>query len=427
MSTIKLDGFGTEGIDHQYNSELGERLEMCFTELRKSRNITSRTLKDSQLSSIVSDCTEGMKVTFDVDFEQADTLYVFTPDLNRNHVLHDKIRTMVYEETDAKPFLEKKGFLSGSVNLKKGTVSGDYTKVEANVYVGIGLLSQGSWCTIKELVAGVLHELGHFFSYLELLGRFIRTNYLLDEFVSKMLKVETKEQRTVLLTELEEITKTKIAKKAEIEAIARTSDAYGVLVLTQAAKASVYELGVNVYDVRAWEQLADNYAARHGYARHLAIFLDKMYRTHGDNRWYTPTYRVFCEITKVFCWMLPLYAIPTVGFALGYGLLTSLMLGNPCAEEYDPPDKRFIKLKQQTIDALKDRSLSKAHKIKYLEDYETIDKLINDLNSKSVTVWYVWYTMFPWGKRDVKDAKRFQEVEGLLNNDLFATVALISI
>jgi hypothetical protein len=242
-----------------------------------------------------------------------------------------------------------------------------------------------------------------------------------------MLKVESKEQRTVLLSELEENTKTKIAKKADIAAMARTGEAYSVLVLTQAAKASEYELGVNVYDVRAWEQLADNYAARHGYAKHLAIFLDKMFRTYGNVQYDSPTYRVFCEITKVFCWILPLYALPTMGFALGYGLLTGLILGNPCSEEYDPPDKRFMKLKQQTVDALKDKKLSRSQKVKFLEDHETIDKLINDLNSKSETVWYMWYTMFPWGKKDVKDAKHFQEVEGLLNNDLFATVALISI
>jgi hypothetical protein len=427
MSKLKIEGYGIEGIDHQYNSELGARLEGCFTEIRKSRNVTSRVLKDSGLSAIVSSCTDGMKVTFDVDMEQADNLYVFMPDLNRNHVLHDQIRTMVYEEHDAKPFLEKKGFLSGGVNLKNGTVSGDYTKVEANVYIGIGLLSQGSWCSIKELVAGVLHEIGHFFSYLEMLGRFLRTNYLLDEFVSKMLKVESKEQRTVLLSELEENTKTKIAKKADIATMARTGEAYSVLVLTQAAKASEYELGVNVYDVRAWEQLADNYAARHGYAKHLAIFLDKVYRTYGNRQYDSPTYRVFCEITKVFCWILPLYALPTMGFALGYGLLTGLILGNPCSEEYDPPDKRFMKLKQQTVDALKDKKLSRSQRVKFLEDHETIDRLINDLNSKSETVWYMWYTMFPWGKKDVKDAKHFQEVEGLLNNDLFATVALISI
>jgi hypothetical protein len=301
-------------------------------------------------------------------------------------------------------------------------VSGDFAKVKSTIGLGNEVIGKASIFTVPEITGILLHEIGHIDTYLELLGRFIKTSNLLDDAVSRLLKATTKEQRTVILSEVEKATKTTIDKKDEIAEKARTAEAYAVVILSQAIKQSKQELDVNIYDARTWEQLADQFAARYGYAVPLVTGLDKIHRLYGSHQYRSPGWNIFCEIFKLLGFIL-------MGLS-SYGLqwiVILLAIGNPIAEMYDPPKDRFRKIKQQLNDALKDKDLPAAVRQKHLDDFKIITEVMDKMYDNETVYNFIWSTLFPWGRKQAKSVREFQETEALLNNDLFAAAALVTV
>ena len=122
--------------------------------------------------------------------------------------------------------------------------------------------------------------------------------------------------------------------------------------------------------------------------------------------------------------MFFLYGASNLG--LGWVIIL-LLIGNPLREEYHSPRERFITLKQQINDALKDTSLSITEKQKYLDDYEVLEEIINRLKDNTTVYDAIWSVFTPWGRKQAKIIKDQYQTEGLLNNDLFAITALITI
>ena len=415
--------FGLEMVMHQLDSKFGEDLE---NEIRYIRQNDILKLKNTKLPEIVKEHT-GLKVNFD-SFE-GDGAFVMMPDFNRNHVLHDDLRINHFTEEDSKKFFSEKGFIEGIVNLQTGRVYGDFTKVSSDLYLGSTLLNGKSNYTVREAVAILLHEIGHIFTYLELVGRVVRTNWIMEETLLKLKDAKTIEQRTVILKDVEKATKTTIAKRDEIASNARTDEAYSVIVLSKCAEQYKRELDIDIYDSRQWEQLADQYSARYGYAKDLATGLDKLYRDYGHMQYDSTIMHMFCQSLNIGLWGI-IATVTVAGGPLVVTLIVTLglmALGNPVASEYDPPKERFIKLKQSLIDGLKNPKLTKVQKIKYLEDYEVVVNTLEKLNENNNSWIYAVYTFTPWGRRDKAQVKRFQEIEGLNNNDLFAVHSLLGL
>lgn len=415
MSKFKINGYGLEVIDHQLNSKLGYELETAFTQLRDFNIVTDKNFNEINLSKIVKDCT-GLKINFILEYGA--NAYVIPPDLNRNHVLYNNLRKNYFKSVDSNKIIKDKDFFEGSIDLATGIVTGDYCNVSSDLAIGAELLKKHSKYTVKETTAICLHEIGHIISYLKLVARMLKTNYLLDDAVSNLLKSETKEQRTVILTEIEKSTKTTIDKKDDIAEKARTKEAYAVLILNQSIKQSQQEFKVNIYDARSWEQLADQFASRHGYGKDIVTGLNKLYGDMGHHQYRSRITHFFMEIIK----LLLFFMLGPVNW-----LIILLMIGNPLVEEYDPPRERFIKVKHQINDALKNPNLTTDQKARYLDDYNEIEKVINQLNDNVTAYEFIWGSLFPWGRAQRKSIKESQNIEGMLNSDLWAISTLLSL
>lgn len=421
--------FGLERIDHQINSTLGKELEVVIAEIRSSGIINKNTLKNSRIAKVVKDHTGLLIAPILIGRDNA---WMAPADINRNNVIFASYEKIAGSATDSDKLLTKKDFITGFVNLQTGKVSGDFSEVKCYLGVGEWHLDKSGKYSIRESTAIILHELGHAFVYLEMLGRVTKTAYLLEEGTRRLMGANTKEQKIVILNDIEKYTGTKIDNKEKIASRQNSEDECRVIILSTAIEESKHALNVNIYDSRAWEILADQFSARHGYASDLAIGLDKMNKLYGGQQGYgSVTWSLFVDIFT-FLGVL-VYGATTIGFgatlvgASIFAVLALLAMGNPLVMEYDPPKERFIKIQQQVNNALKDETLSPEIKAKYIKDHKLINDIISKLNDYPGLYTLIWSTLTPWGRKQSRDIKEVNELESLLNNSLFTAAAILTL
>ena len=419
MSSI-LD-ISLESIDHQLNSKLGELIEKTISSFRKYNRITNTIITNSDITKNVF---ESSGILINISTEDSYAAYVYPPDINKNSPICDKMMQLYSSNKDAEGFMHDKHFIDGTVDLKRSKVSGDFSKIPCNMCIGSHLLSKGSSFTIKEATAIILHELGHIFVYFVLLSRYTKTQYVLEEGTKRLLMANTKEQRIIILEDIEKSTSVRITKKEELAIKKQSDQAYRVVILKNCIEESRQQLGVDIYDSRAYEQLSDQFSARHGYYRYLALALDKILKMHGGDKAYrNPYLNMFLQSIYGLSVIVGITLVPVLGV---YGLLCMLIIGNPLSKTYDPPKVRILKLRQQINDALKDNNIPKELKELYIDDHRILTDLLDKMyyNIDWYTAIYSYLT--PMGYADHRDISHLLELESLNTNNLFTSAQELS-
>jgi hypothetical protein len=411
------DLYSEEGIDYMFNSKLGSGIEAELQKVRQLIQPKSSDIKATDLDKIIKQYTG---ITTNVSTDWGYTAYMYPADINRNNPILNKLNQMYASNLDSKEFIKDKGFVEGTVNLKTGMVYGDFSKVTINIFLGEDLLGKFSALTVPEVTAILLHEIGHAFVYFEMLARSIKTNYILSEGTKRLLTANTTEQRVLILSSVEQMTKTSIDNKDKIASKKRNEAYYTTILLSASINESIQDLGVNIYSTRSFEQLSDNFATRHGYGRALVLGLSKLHRLYGGNETIPPV--VYNTISVILAAIVIFN--PAVWLLLTFVLICE---GNPLKVTYDPLKKRILKIKQQINDALKDKSLSKEYKQVFLNDYVEIQKVFDEIYLNSDLFEVVWKYLTPWGYKQNKQIKHNEELESLLNNDLFTATAKLQI
>ncbi len=408
--------YSLELIDHQLNSTLGKELENEFNKFRIFPKVSETEFRNNKLADIVKKHTNlYITVELDTGYES----YVFNPDINKNNPILDDWRRQYMQNLDSTQFLKNKDHIEGIVDLKHAKVFGDFTKILSTIHLGINLLGKYSPITVEEMTAVFLHEVGHVFTYFEMLGRLSRTNYVLSEGTKQLLNAKDKEQRIKIFNSIEDFTKTSIENKDAISNGSLNENGYRIIILDTIQKQAQQELNIDIYSTRLWEQLADNFAARFGYGRHLATMLDKLHRLDFSIEYINPYINTLYNIfSYVILNMVPFSTIILVLF---------FTRNNPLDLEYDPPKKRIEKFKHQINDILKNPKISKSQKQVYLQDYDEIQNILSKMyNNKSLlTFIYVYFTYS--GSKENKLIKMQEELEKLQNNDLFTASTRIEL
>ena len=396
------DSIAMESIFQNTGNELGKNLELEFTRLRKLPNVAFK-LANSNISNIIKKYTNLMVTIEDLGYLNA---FVHFPDINKNNIMLNNARRKF---STSKSFYEvaKNGILKGEVNLSTGIVHGDFTKIHSRISIPTLMGNKGSILTASESVAILLHEIGHVFCILETTSKLTTTNYLMEEG-SKRLMDELNEVERVKIYEILAI------EKADTKNL--NKEGYKVLILNSSVTKSESETGVNVYNARAFEQLADVYATRMGYGKSLVTALSKMY---GNGRFSIARRNNFnnliVNILKIIGFFLAVYN--------GYIMVISLVLAQSVqgGQMYDAPKDRSRKIVNQLNDKLKDPKLSKAIKLDTLNAIKVIEEHEEQqYNHKSVTD--LIYSVFTSnGRRNDEFNNKQHRLEKLLNNDLFKT------
>ena len=418
-----------EAIDFQTNSKLGMDLEVAFTTLRGLSGVTQRTLDRSNLSKVIKKNTGldmDVELAAEGNYHIDDQAAIMVMDVDRNNAVLNEWRQAYAEGTDGLKAIDKA--TKGTVDLVNAKVTGIFCEFKATIYLSRNFISKGSMLTIRELVGVVLHEIGHAFTYLEALGRGARTNFVLSNAAKELMGTSDKKRKYEILDEIEEASKIKISDR---DLVLQSRDEVGIttVLLSDMMVGMRSELGCNIYDYRGFEQLADQFAARMGYGADVVTALDKLFRKYGDAAYRGRITFMLIEVGKGVSFIGAMVAAVLISSVSPAHSIFIVMMGalilsnNPLLDIYDKPKRRFEVIKNELNKALKNKSISKAEKLKYISDIDYIDNVLSDMNSRESLYAWVWKTVMPWGRKQARSMDMQKALEDLANSKLYTSSA----
>lgn len=360
----------------------------------------------------------GISVRFTL-LEWEDALYVSIPPMFQAHPFNTPQMNLRLERAQLID-LTLKGIFKGEVDLQNSRVSGDFSNVVFDIFIG-DCLFYGDLLTDEEHAADMLHELGHCFTYLELLGDLYRTNAVMQE-VTKVFTGNTDTKiRIDSLTMVEKLYGTTFEDK---KALALNPDPMAVQAVV--AGMNIKRLrsitGTRFYDERLAEAMADQFATRHGAGRHLVTAVDKLGRERSLDKAYDQPLNPFLRFGLAAG---TLYFVPMAAATGLFGayVLTSVLCKMFVPKSRDNPMVRYTAIRNDVVNALKNRNLPGSMKRQLMMDIEVIDNEIKDLNPRIGLVDYATTYLADVFSGHAREVRFQRELEDLANNSLFIKAA----
>ncbi len=428
-----------ELISYQKDTVLFNAMTPLINDFQKTKNFTTKQIKRTNLSTLILKYT-GLDIEFDDFGHQDHASFVFIPDTNRNSVLYDDIRQEYFKNMDFNVLADKNKELNGSVNLKTSKVSGVFSKFKTTIGIGNGFWKKSEIIifTPEEVAAIILHEIGHVFTSFLFLVESIKTNMVLSSLNRETFFNCSKDKKIKMLKDLKNNTDIKL-EDLETLAISDEQIVYSVLI-SNAMTSPRSDLKTPTYDERTCEFVADQFATMHGAGVYLVSGLQKImnrYNVVYDKR--TPLLRrVHVYFTSLFTYhqsSVMLFAsmgVKAIFFMLKFilsfaGFLIYVVIPTITPNLYDPPLIRFNKIKEQYVNALRDRSLTKPDKQRLIKDIEMIDECIKFTGQYPSINNFIYNVLVPWGRKAQSVAKLQNDYESLAYNPFYTASAKMSL
>lgn len=294
----------------------------------------------------------------------------------------------------------------GSVNRKTGKVDGVFSEIEITLYMPLDMLA-GNEFTPEEKAAITLHEVGHLLTYFEYMSNTITTNQVLSGISKGLDESGNVKEKEVLLMSAKKALK---LSDLDVDKLTKCNDKKVVemVVISSVMREASSEIGTNVYDFSSWEYLADQYAARNGCGRHLVTALDKIYRS----QWNISTRNIVAYLSLEAVKLSLLFISPAIALVL-------LAIDGSGDGTYDRPGARMKRVRNQLIEQLKDKNLSKELIININDDIKTIDTVLEKIEDRRQLFGLLWDSLIPSARRAYKQEKLQQQLELFAGNELF--------
>jgi len=323
------------------------------------------------------------------------------------------------------------------IDLDKGKITGEFLDDMKNrVTIYAGLVQDPIALTAEEIVAVIVHELGHVWNQYMALGDYVWLNYYLQDGLEVVLGKKPNIYKLEVLTEagLEKY----CGDKDALVAMKQQPTAKNIrrVILLASQRAPRHHLTSNKDDVNALshkreEQLADMFASRMGYARasvSLQVKLDKRY---GSRYMLSSSAFVFAETCKVLLNVGALASVAAafvtppvilVAFAM-WATTACIDNGGNDPLGYDNDLERTTKFRRDLVAQLKVLGKDPTTNEQILSDIKMIDELLA-LYRKHTTLWEALsLLMRPETRRNRHQRAREEDLEILLNNDLFVAAS----
>lgn len=434
---------GLEAISFQDGkSKLMSELADEIGHIRAIGTFTNNLIARSRIAQIIAKHT-GISTAWELDENTYMNAYIFLPDMNINHPLLESWERAFRAETTLTELVQrtKSSKLQGTVDRKNSRVYGCFTQTTSSACLTKGILSSKE-ISDSGIAAVILHELGHLFTYYELLMGTVTLNYATATATANILKTNNPVERVEILTEFETVCGVRLDDK---ETIVRTDDK-GVIfsqVFGSVIRDKRDETGMPVYSYNSCEYVADQFAVRHGAGFELAKTLEVMFRDFKDPSTRTWAAHIFTNILGI-CFtgavgsLLGITTITQVAAVVGsvsFNLVgavaivgamlfisVALMLCPP-GDIYDKPRDRVSRIIREYNAALKDTRLKGDVRQYYLNELNSLYAIEKTLVDKRSWTDAVWAYMIPSGRKARKDEQFQQAIEKLANNSIFAAAA----
>jgi hypothetical protein len=414
-----------EAIRYQGNSGLFTELTLAIRQLQDSGDFSVEAVDRMKIPAIIYKYTR-ISTTFAVSTEAGtDNAFCIFPVVNVNSPLladwraqHPQWLSGQFVTLDK--VMKYSDTLRGQIDLSTGKVSGVFSKLIAHVAIGPGLLNKTSFLA-QETAALILHEVGHMFTYLEKLAGTVSINMAIATASAALANQKDPKIRLELVYEAQQALRIKL-DDPQAMADVKEPEIFQALLLKSTVDTYTHSAGnAATYDLRSCEFLSDQFAARHGAGRYLAIGLDKIMRKYHKDAYRGNATFAMVEATKaamtVLSLLLPMTAL--AGALNLAGVLLMLFAGDPEARIYDQPGERLGRIKNDLVQVLKDTSLKPSLRKTLVDDIEVIDALREQFKDHRTLFNHLWIALTSKRREQYSQLRLQQQLEGLINNDLF--------
>lgn len=386
--------------------------------LRNDGRYTTATLKESGIMETIRLQT-GLAVDVNVRKENGIGAYVLLPNVDRNHpFIRSEFRQFLSNDVGVSALSFKDVAPKGTVNTQTGKVSGWFTEIRTQLVLSYGLMT-AKGITNEEVAAVILHELGHLFTYFLHLGNTVVSNLVVSATAQMIVGAKDYGEREYILTEAERTLGIEIPNKEAMAKITSDKESKGVqtVMLTSLVEKARYETGFNLYEIRSCEQIADQFAVKHGAGAHLASALDKIFRQYGHRSYRNRMMHVLLEVGKLLLFVIGLWlgaVIPLMLYIIHF---------NPLVKEYDDPKQRFEFIISTLTEEIKKRELPEERRKQLVADIEVVKNIASHAEDKRTINQIFWQYCRSEGSQAAKQEKLAKAIQEFTSNALFLSAS----
>lgn len=425
LTELQQLGEGLEVISHQYDRNFFKTLTEEMRRLQnmalatEDKRLTQAMMMESHLPEIIMKGS-GLKVSCYVDNNLFNASMMTTPIASFNVLYGGKVYHGSYAPEAALRLFQKYGkVIEGTVDYSKGTVGGLFSEIDLHMSLSPNTVTIEGM-TPEELAAIVLHEIGHGWSNIALCHYKMATNLVMVAAVAAIVSTPDKKRKIAIMTDLENSLGIDIPNKSDLTDYQKFEEYY-VVMLSAFDEAICSATGASAYDESMSEQIADMFAARHGAGKFVVTGLKKMGNAFDkfiDER-RKKTNIVFRALASTLsCAFITVLAIPLIPAYFQIFMSTNWMGGI-----YDREKDRYIRLRNESVDALKDQTLSKEIRDVILAEIKEMDAIIANTSNDYGLVTKLAVIIRSGQRKQYRAKKMQQDLEALTNNPLYATVA----
>lgn len=381
----------------------------------------------------------GLKIQINASSQNPAAIIPFH--LNENAILMDDY----FKGTG---FLKEQEFLknrsktkSGWVDENKIKLGGIFSEYINTVFMNFNMLYEMLKRNVRKTVAVFLHEIGHGFYACAYTNRMDETNQIISAAMRKV--VEAKENKVEVLYKEFKDKGMEIRKETLQGLTSKDPITLGKTAFDLTNEVVYSQMTSSKYNETSFEQLADNFAARLGYGKELVEALENltpfgvrfnylfMMYVSAMNSWNIVNNILSCvfyflnltnkdrmfnimEFFQVFKVIrVLLYSV----VMLAYMVYTSGEAGKDYT--YDDLVKRYNRVRNQMIEMIKKKQLSKAQAHNVIRSIEQIGELIKGCSAYRGPLDFLFNTFNPKDRRAKSSIERQQAIEDLMSNPLF--------
>ena len=313
---------------------------------------------------------------------------------------------------------------TSDIDLERGRLDGAFSKIPFNLFIGHALWGRLR-LNAEEMAAVTLHELGHLFTFLEYVTRGVTANFAITAASDQLAGMEDLTQRIEIIEAAANALDVKIDNVEELAKVKSKSGVETVLAKKFMEKYMPSATGSSRYDLSASEFSADQFAVRQGAGKALITALDHMNTMWGNDSYkHGKGFHILSEAIK-WIWGI----IMTIGL-MGIPLIfvgMVLVWGSYEDRLYDTPAERFDRIRRDLVQSLKNPKLSKHQREEIIADLDVIDKIISGYTDRRSLMNLIWQSLHPRRKKAYNDRIFQQELEKIINNDIFVNANRLSI
>lgn len=356
---------------------------------------------------------------------------VITPRLDANHpFVDDKVKQLINEgfrydgAFDVRRLMQlmDTDLARGWVDLKTSRVEGIYQQFVCDLWLPRAILESDEIINAEGAAAVTLHEVGHVFGYFEYVGRAFSTNQVLAGMVRAMDKtVDFGQRHAVFAKGMQLLRMNKDQQDALLNA--KSEAEVSVIVLDAAVTRSRSELKLNIFDATGCEQVADQFAARHGAARAFVLASHQMQRFYQQPEHFTV--RAVAAVLMLFKDLFSI-VLDIIGAFLRF-LSIYIFFADYEVPEHNTLKGRYTRVLHECTERLKNRELTPEQKREALADYAAVKAVTDEVQADELPLARKFsYYLNP----RYRNARKFHllqnDLEALAATGLFANAAKLS-